>query len=182
MSEKDKRNSRLFLKNIFRPNCSCKHVESIFGSPFAFFSSKGRIFFSQCPKSKKKLVSSFWQPCWKIFERLPKSICSVCENYKIYLIFSQKNSVWSRGHVESSFHNPAENFSPEGRKSLAHLWKRLEHLKFFRKKVIFFQGFRWICGILFWQSCWISFNEKLRKFAKKTKILNKYTVFPQKTP
>ena len=44
----------------------------------------------------------------------------------------------------------------------------------FFRKLIFFQGFRWTCGILFWQSCWNSFNKKLRKFAQKTKIIKKY--------
>ena len=43
----------------------------------------------------------------------------------------------------------------------------------FFKKLIFFQGFRWTCGILFWQSCWTSFNKKLKKIAQKTKIIEK---------
>ena len=69
--ENVKRNSRLFVEKLFRSNSSCNHVESSFVSSTAFVSSKGRNFFSQCPKSNKNLDSSFWQPCWKIFDWLP---------------------------------------------------------------------------------------------------------------
>ena len=119
-----KKKFKTFFRKTYLSKRSCKHVESGSGSPAAIFLTKGQRFFTQCPEMIKKSDGFFCQLCWKIFDWMPKSICSLCENYKNYLIFSQKNSVWSRGHVESSFHNPAENFSPEGRKSLAHLWKR----------------------------------------------------------
>ena len=37
VSEKDKRNLRIFFKKLLFSNCSCKHVETSFGSPAAFF-------------------------------------------------------------------------------------------------------------------------------------------------
>ena len=83
-----------FFEKIFRSNCSCKHVESSFGSPTAFFSSKRRNFFSQCPEMNKNLDSFFWQPCWRIFDWKPSRVCTVCENVKkIFDFLSKKFSL-----------------------------------------------------------------------------------------
>ena len=40
----------------------------------------------------KTLDSSFWWPCWKISDWMPKRVCSVCENDKMYRIFFIKTS------------------------------------------------------------------------------------------
>ena len=90
--EKNLKNPRLFFKKFFRSNCFCKHAEGSFGSPAAIFLTKGRKLSAQCPEMIKKLDSSFWRPCWKTSDWMPKRFCSVCENDKMYLIFFKKTT------------------------------------------------------------------------------------------
>ena len=86
-----KKKFKTFFRKTYLSNCSCKHVEISSGSPASIFLTKGRKFFTQCPEMIKNCDSFFCQTCWKNFDWMPKSICLVCENYKTYLIFSQKN-------------------------------------------------------------------------------------------
>ena len=54
----------------------------------------------------------------------------------IWSFFEKNFSKWYYGLIKSSFHSPAENFSPEGQKFLAHFWKRIEHIRIFQKNFI----------------------------------------------
>ena len=112
---------------------------------------------------------------------MPKKVSSVCENYKNYLIFSQKklfNMIpWTR---RKQFLQPCRKVFARGPKVFRSLVKTVRTPTIFSKKVIFFQGFWWTCGFLFWQSCWNSFNKKLKKFAQKTKVIEKVYIFTKK--
>ena len=50
----------------------------------------------------------------------------------------------------------------------------------FEKRVFYFQGFRWTCGILFWQSCWNSFKKNWKSSLKKRKSLKIIHFFIEK--
>ena len=175
---KRKKKFKTFFRKKYLPNCSCKHVESSSGSPASIFLTKGQKCFTQCPVMIKNFDGFFCQPCWKIFDWMPKSTCSVCENSKNYLFFSQKNLFnmipWTR---RKQFSQTCRKVFARGPKVFRSFVETVRTSRIFSKKVVFFQGFRWTCGILFWQSCWNFFNKKLKKFAQKTKIIKKIQFF-----
>ena len=133
---KRKKKFKTFFRKIYLPKCSCKHVESSSGSPASFFLTKGRKFFTQRPEMINNFDGFFCQPCWKIFDWMPKSICSVCENLKNYLLFPQKKTfqydpldtskaVFTT--LPKSFRQKVENFSLISDK------KKQKHQQFFQK-------------------------------------------------
>ena len=169
-----------FLKKTKTPTFFSRKV--IFFQDFLWL--RRQKFFTQCPEIIKNSDGFFCQPCWQIFDWMPKSICSVCENYENYLIFFSNKAFqyeymipWTR---RKQFSQPCRKAFARGLKVFHSLVKTVTTPTIFSKKGNFFQGFRWTCGILFWQSCWTSFNKKLKKFAQKTKIIKKIHIFSQK--
>ena len=156
---KRKKKFKTFFRKTYLSNCSCKDVESSSGSPASIFLTKGRKFFTQCPEMIKNCDSFFCQTCWKNFHWMPKIICSMCENYKDYLIFSQKNLFnmipWTR---RKQFSQTCRKVFARRPKVFRSLVETVRTPTIFSKKVIFFQVFRWTCRILFWQSCWTFSN------------------------
>ena len=136
------------------------------------FLTKIRKFFAQCQEMIKKLNRFSDIPngkssteCW---ERLAKCANKTSQNHPM----PTSKAVFTT--LPKSFRQRAESLplTCENGKNTYNSFKKL----------VFFQGFRWTCGILYWQSCWSSFNKNLKKVAQKTKITKKYTFFPIKTP
>ena len=99
----------------------------------------------------------------------------------IYFFLKKIFSIWSHGHVESSFHNPAKKFSSVGWKFFAHFWqKKTKTPTSFSKNLISFKGFLLTRRFQFWQSCSKYSDKMLKKFAKKTKLIKNKYIFLRK--
>ena len=179
---KRKKKFKIFFRKIYLPNCSCKHVESSSGSPAPFFWQKGENFSLNVRKWLKISMVFSVNPAGKSSTECRKACAQCARNKKFTYFFLKKNfSIWSHGHVKSSFHSSAKNFSSEGWNFFAHFWKENKNTNNFFKNLIFFQDFLWIRRFQFWQSCSKYFDQKLKKFVHKTKLIKKYT-FPLKKP
>ena len=112
---------------------------------------------------------------------MTKRVSSVCKEDENYLIFfSNKTSQDDPMHTSKAVFTTLPKSFRQKAESLPLTCENGKNTYNFFRKLIFFQGFRWTCGRLFWQSCWTSFNKKLKKFAQKTKIIKKIHFFPKK--
>ena len=133
---KRKKKFKTFFRKIYLSNCSCKHVESISGSPAPFLWQKGGKFSLIVRKWLKISMAFPVNPAGKFSTECRKAFAHCARIKKIIYFFLKKIfSIWSHGHVESSFHNPAKKFSSEGWKFFAHFWqKRNKNTNNFFKK------------------------------------------------
>ena len=178
---KRKKKFKTFFRKIYLSKFSCKHVESGSGSPVSIFLTKRRKIFTQCPEMIKIFDGFFCQTSWKNVDWMPKSICSVCENYENYLIFSQKNLFnmipWTR---RKQFSQPCRKVFARGLKVFRSFVKTLRTPTIFSKKSYFLPRFpvdMWnsVLAILlevFWpkteKNCSINNNDKeMYTFFKK---------------
>ena len=125
---KRKKKLKTFFRKTNLSNCSCKHVESSSGSPASIFFDKRAKMLCSMSGNYQHLDRFSDILNGKSSTECPKTFAQCARIIKIIWFFLQKIfSIWSHGHVESSFCNPAGGvcqFSPEGWKSFAHLWKR----------------------------------------------------------
>ena len=126
----------------------------------------------------KNLDSSFWRPCWKVCDWMPKKFCSVCKNDKMYLIF---------------FKNTSQNEPTDRSKTVCTTLpkKFARSPKFFRSflktistAIVFFQktyfSSKVSCGHVgfsFDNSVGCRLTKKLKKFAQQTKLKKNYIFF-----
>ena len=61
---------------------------------------------------------------------MPKRNCTVCENAKKNLFCQKKFPFWYYGHIKTVLTTLPKKNSPEGRKFLAHFWKKITHTDF----------------------------------------------------
>ena len=99
------------------------------------FLTKERKLSAQCPAMIEILDSFFWQPCWKKFNWMPKRVCSVCENDKMYLLcFSEKLLKMNPSTGRKQFAQPCQKFLPESRNFFRSFHKTIRTAKIFSKK------------------------------------------------
>ena len=178
---KRKKKFKIFFRKIYLPNCSCKHVESSSGSPASFFLTKGRNFFTQCPEMIKNFDGFFLST---LLENLrlnaEKHLLSVRELKNLSTFSSKKTFQYDPMDTSKavfttlpkSFRQMVENFSLISE-------KKTKAPTIFSKNLIFFLDFLWTRRFQFWQPCSKYFDQKLKKFAQKTKLIKKFT-FPLK--
>ena len=181
MSEKRKKNLSLF-PNILFEAVPVGMLNAVLAALLHFFEKKPN-FFAQGPELNKKLDSSFWQPCWKIIDWMPKKVkkFALCAKMiqSIWFFFQKNYSKWSYRRVKSSFHKPAEKFLSEDL-FFSLISEDDKNTYNFFKKIFFFQVFLWTRRIQFWQSCGKSFDKIPKIFPQKTKRKKIY-IFSKKT-
>ena len=153
----------------------------------------------------------FWQPYCFFCQKSANCSLSIRKSLKNKIVFSnsparESSTEWRKGFAQSArmlksiwffskkvSHNdimdtskavfttlPKKN-SPEGRKFLAHFWKKITHTHSFFSKIFSFQDFLWKRTFQFWQTCWKSFDKKLKQFAQRTKNMkNIHFIFKKK--
>ena len=163
MSEKDKRNSRLFFRKLFVSNCSCKHVGCSLGSRAGICAAKGPNFSAVCLELIKLLDIFSCNLLEKLRLNAEKKL-SVCENDKKYQTFLKQNSqIDPMDPSKAVFTNRPEKFRQKDEIFRSFPKTIRFFFKFFQKNTNFFKVYPWTCEIPFWQSCRRSFDKKRKK-------------------
>ena len=170
-----------FLKKTKTPTFFSRKV--IFFQDFLWL--RRQKFFTQCPEIIKNSDGFFCQLCWQIFDWMPKSICSVCENYENYLIFFSNKAFqyeymipWTR---RKQFSQPCRKAFARGLKVFHSLVKTVTTPTIFSKKGNFFPRF----PVDMWNSVLAIlldfFQQKTEKVCPKNENHKKNThFFPKK--
>ena len=154
LSFRKKRRKKLetFFQEKNFSNCSCKHVESSFGSPTAFFSSKKRIFFAQYPELIKNLAGFSDNPAGKSSTQCQKGVAQFARMMN-GICFSKKplkKTLWTDW---KQFSQSCQKILAKRPKVFFSILKEGRTPTSFSKKLLFFQVFPWTRRFQFWQSC-----------------------------